>query len=158
MCHFHFTTCRSRRKEDHVFLVAIYECYEYYALENAESNRLYCSKSEWIGTRPVCVRIEGTDGGDGDGDGDNGEPGDCKFGKLFCFWLKCGICCIFSHNRRLLRASKSCADHLILERKKKRKMLMFSFTQSPATWEFVVFTQRFGTPLHINLLIRILKC
>lgn len=69
----------SRRNGDHVFLVALYECYEYYALENAESNRLYCSKGQWIGTRPVCIGLEGTDA-----DGGNEEPGDCKF-EIICF-------------------------------------------------------------------------
>lgn len=72
----------SRRKGDYVFLVAIYECYENHALENAESNRLYCSKSQWVGSRPVCVQIEGTDG---DIENEIEEVGESKFEITFHF-------------------------------------------------------------------------
>ncbi|XP_038117535.1 multiple epidermal growth factor-like domains protein 6 isoform X3 [Culex quinquefasciatus] len=44
-----------RRKDDQVFLVAFYECDDYYELQPAETDRLFCSGKKWVGTRPTCV-------------------------------------------------------------------------------------------------------
>lgn len=64
----------SRRKGDNVFLVAVYECLEYFALQSADENRLYCSKQQWIGTRPQCARTRAaTAEGDDSDDFDEGE-------------------------------------------------------------------------------------
>lgn len=73
-------SCR-RKKDGNVFLVAFYECEDDYDLESIENDRLYCSKDAWIGVRPRCVRIAGTNGHDdydenGDGDEDDVEEGD----------------------------------------------------------------------------------
>lgn len=132
-----------------MFLVAIYECYEYHALENAESNRLFCSKGQWIGTRPVCARVEGSEG---DGEDDNDEPGDCEF-EIILYRNSLHFCSS-PHNRRLLRASTSCR-FLILERTKEEKNIVH-FTQTRDGCRQDIrrfFTHRRGTPLHINLLI-----
>lgn len=60
--------CRSR-KGDKAFLVANYACEEKYSLLAPETSKLYCSRREWIGERPVCVRVAS----DGDGDDAEGE-------------------------------------------------------------------------------------
>lgn len=38
-----------------MFLVAFYECDDYYELQPAETDRLFCSGKKWVGTRPTCV-------------------------------------------------------------------------------------------------------
>ncbi|XP_062552414.1 fibrillin-1-like isoform X2 [Armigeres subalbatus] len=53
-----------RRKEDHIFLVAFYECDDYYELQPSETDRLFCSGKQWIGKTPNCVST----GGDGEED------------------------------------------------------------------------------------------
>lgn len=140
---------RSRRKGDHAFLVAIYECYEFHALENPESNRLYCSKGEWIGTRPVCTRIEGTDG-----DGDNDEPSDCKF-EIILYILLEFVAFFFLHIIDVYYVRRHRVD-LNFRTKKKRKCEFHTRRWMPASDRGIrrFHTSFCGTPLLINLLIR----
>ncbi|KFB47089.1 AGAP005714-PA-like protein [Anopheles sinensis] len=44
-----------RKKNGNIFLVAYYECDDYYELQPPELDRLYCSSKRWIGKRPECV-------------------------------------------------------------------------------------------------------
>ncbi|XP_058456120.1 fibrillin-2-like [Malaya genurostris] len=67
-----------RRKDDHIFLVAFYECDDYYELQPAETDRLFCSGKQWIGTKPNCVSTrpvgeEEEDDDEGDGDEEEGD-------------------------------------------------------------------------------------
>lgn len=67
--------CYSRKKAGNVFLVAFYECEDDFELVEAETDRLYCSDSSWIGERPRCERVSGADEeyGDDNDDGDGDE-------------------------------------------------------------------------------------
>lgn len=62
-----------RRKGEKIFLVAFYECYEDYELENLENDRLYCSKEKWVGNEPRCMPIN--DEGEDDGEDESGGEG-----------------------------------------------------------------------------------
>nr|XP_040220897.2 fibrillin-2 isoform X4 [Anopheles coluzzii] len=44
-----------RKKAGNIFLVAYYECDDYYELQPPEHDRLYCSGKKWIGKRPECI-------------------------------------------------------------------------------------------------------
>ncbi|XP_058835886.1 fibrillin-1-like isoform X2 [Topomyia yanbarensis] len=59
-----------RKKDDHIFLVAFYECDDYYELQPPETDRLFCSDQQWIGTKPNCVstRPEGEEEEDDEGE------------------------------------------------------------------------------------------
>ncbi|EAT42496.1 AAEL005982-PA [Aedes aegypti] len=48
-----------RRKDDHIFLVAFYECDDYYELQPPDTDRLFCSGKQWIGQTPSCVSTRG---------------------------------------------------------------------------------------------------
>ena len=61
-----------RKKGNHVFLVAFYECDDDFQIENPESDRLYCSKKQWIGEHPVCFST-GSDDEDEDEEGEEEE-------------------------------------------------------------------------------------
>lgn len=50
-----------RRKDDHIFLVAFYECDDYYELQPPDTDRLFCSGKQWIGKTPSCVSTRGED-------------------------------------------------------------------------------------------------
>lgn len=50
-----------RRKDDHIFLVAFYECDDYYELQPPDTDRLFCSGKQWIGKKPSCVSTRGED-------------------------------------------------------------------------------------------------
>lgn len=58
-----------RKKDDHVFLVAYYQCNDDYDLESLDNDRLYCSKETWIGDRPNCISLS-EDGDEGDEEND----------------------------------------------------------------------------------------
>ncbi|XP_055538598.1 fibrillin-1 isoform X2 [Wyeomyia smithii] len=64
-----------RKKDDHIFLVAFYECDDRYELQPAEMDRLFCSGKQWIGTKPSCVsnRPEGEEDEDEEEDYDDEE-------------------------------------------------------------------------------------
>lgn len=70
----------SRKKAGNIFLVAFYECEDDFDLVAPETDRLYCSQSNWIGERPRCQRVNGADEEYNDGDGedelDEDEDGD----------------------------------------------------------------------------------
>ncbi|XP_053687239.1 uncharacterized protein LOC128736776 [Sabethes cyaneus] len=61
-----------RKKDDHIFLVAFYECDDHYELQPAETDRLFCSGKQWIGTKPSCIsnRPEGEEDDEEDEDYD----------------------------------------------------------------------------------------
>lgn len=54
-----------------MFLVAFYECEDDFELVAPDTDRLYCSQSNWIGERPQCERVSG-----GDEEYDDGEDGE----------------------------------------------------------------------------------
>lgn len=45
-------------------MVAFYECDDDYELGDLEVDRLYCSKKEWIGTKPYCISVKSDDEGE----------------------------------------------------------------------------------------------
>nr|XP_036215004.1 fibrillin-1 isoform X2 [Bactrocera oleae] len=46
-----------RRKDEHVFLVALYACNDNFELEDADITTLYCSQRKWVGELPTCVAL-----------------------------------------------------------------------------------------------------
>ncbi|ETN59950.1 hypothetical protein AND_008443 [Anopheles darlingi] len=61
-----------RKKDGNIFLVAYYECDDYYTLQPPEVDRLYCSGKEWIGRRPECISTR-TDDDEEEGDEEEEE-------------------------------------------------------------------------------------
>ena len=41
------------------YLVAVYECVEGYVLKDPMADRMFCSKRNWVGTVPECIKTEG---------------------------------------------------------------------------------------------------
>uniref|UniRef100_A0A182SAJ4 EGF-like domain-containing protein n=1 Tax=Anopheles maculatus TaxID=74869 RepID=A0A182SAJ4_9DIPT len=60
-----------RKKNGNIFLVAFYECDDYYELQPPEHDRLYCSGRKWIGKRPECISTR--TGSDDDEEGEDEE-------------------------------------------------------------------------------------
>uniref|UniRef100_A0A182LZQ9 Sushi domain-containing protein n=1 Tax=Anopheles culicifacies TaxID=139723 RepID=A0A182LZQ9_9DIPT len=60
-----------RKKNGNIFLVAYYECDDYYELQIPEHDRLYCSRKKWIGKRPDCISTRS--GSDDDEEGEEEE-------------------------------------------------------------------------------------
>lgn len=70
---FFFFRFNRRRKDTKLFLVAFYECNDDYELENLEHDRLYCSREQWVGDAPKCMRIH--DEGEEEGTEEEEEEG-----------------------------------------------------------------------------------
>uniref|UniRef100_A0A182NIS0 Sushi domain-containing protein n=1 Tax=Anopheles dirus TaxID=7168 RepID=A0A182NIS0_9DIPT len=60
-----------RKKNGNIFLVAHYECDDYYELQPPEHDRLYCSGRKWVGKRPECISTRS--GAEDDEEGDEEE-------------------------------------------------------------------------------------
>lgn len=69
-------SCR-RRKDDHIFLVAFYECDDYYELQPPDTDRLFCSGKQWIGQTPSCVSTRGEGEEDEEEEDEEEEEGKC---------------------------------------------------------------------------------
>lgn len=41
------------------YLVAVYECMEGYVLKDPMADRMFCSKRNWLGMMPECIKEEG---------------------------------------------------------------------------------------------------
>ncbi|XP_050093907.1 fibrillin-1-like [Anopheles aquasalis] len=70
-----------RKKDGNIFLVAYYECDDYYTLQPPEVDRLYCSGKEWIGKRPVCISTRTGLEDDEEGDDDEEEEEEDEEGE-----------------------------------------------------------------------------
>ncbi|XP_035788356.1 uncharacterized protein LOC118464801 isoform X2 [Anopheles albimanus] len=68
-----------RKKDGNIFLVAYYECDDYYTLQPPDVDRLYCSGKQWIGKRPECITTR--TGLEDDEEGDDEEEEEDEEGE-----------------------------------------------------------------------------
>lgn len=68
-------------------MVVFYQCDEEYELEQLDNDHLYCSQSQWIGERPVCISLDIGEEDDDDEEEDGLEEEEGKVAYCFCYFI-----------------------------------------------------------------------